>query len=170
MLIGKQTYSHQKKLEHTLENYILFPLAIVNLCQEGCSLQQGYYHRMVSRTLRRFDFYIKMKIMEFKFVKIAVFTPISHVDKIRKILNDSGAGCLGKYDNCSFSTKGIGRFRGLEGSNPAIGEVGKIEEVEEEKIEVICPYEKYEKVVAAVKKAHPYEEPAIDVYPLLRYI
>jgi hypothetical protein len=108
--------------------------------------------------------------MEFKFVKIAVFTPISHADKIREVLNESGAGGMGTYDNCSFSTKGIGRFRGIEGSNPAIGEVGKIEQVEEERIEVICSFEKYKEVIAAVKKAHPYEEPAIDVYPLLRYI
>ncbi|MFC1810123.1 hypothetical protein ACFLZH_01350 [Patescibacteria group bacterium] len=105
--------------------------------------------------------------MEYKFVKIAVFIPSSHADDIRKVLNEAGAGCLEQYDNCSFSTKGTGRFRGLEGSNPFIGEAGKIEQVEEDKIEVICPFEKYEQVIEAVKKAHPYEEPAIDIYPLL---
>ncbi len=108
--------------------------------------------------------------MELDYVKIAVFVPATHADKIRKALNDSGACKLGNYDNCSFSTKGIGRFRGLEGSNPSIGKIGEIEKVEEEKIEVLCSFEKYKEVLEAVKKAHPYEEPAIDVYPLLRYI
>lgn len=105
--------------------------------------------------------------MEFKFVKIAVYVPLANAEEIRKTLAEAGAGCVGKYDNCSFSTKGTGRFRGLKGSNPTIGKAGKIEEVQEEKIEVICPYEKYVEVVEKVIAAHPYEEPAIDIYPLL---
>lgn len=105
--------------------------------------------------------------MNFSFVKIAVFTPLSHCDAVRKALAEAGAGHIGNYDSCSFSTKGVGRFRGLEGTKPFIGEAGKTENVEEERIEVICPFEKLETVLAAVKKVHPYEEPAIDVYPLL---
>lgn len=105
--------------------------------------------------------------MQNGFVKIVVFTPVSHSDEIRKALADSGAGHIGNYDHCSFSSKGIGRFRGGEGTNPFIGKPGKIEEAEEERIEAICPYEKADVVMEAVKKAHPYEEPAIDVYPLL---
>lgn len=105
--------------------------------------------------------------MDFKFVKIAVFVPVTHADKVREALAESGAGHIGNYDCCSFSVKGIGRFRGLEDSKPFIGEVGKIEEVEEEKIETICPHEKLDEILAAVKKVHPYEEPVIDIYPLL---
>jgi len=105
--------------------------------------------------------------MEYKFVKIAVFSPVSHADEIRKALAKAEAGHIGNYDNCTFSTKGIGRYRGLEGTKPFIGEQGKIMEVEEEKIETICPTEKLDEVLKAVKKVHPYEEPAIDVYPLL---
>lgn len=105
--------------------------------------------------------------MEFKFVKIIVFTPTSHADQIRQILTESGCGHIGNYDSCSFSTKGIGRYRGLEGTKPFIGESGKIEQVEEEKIETICAYEQCNQIIEAVKKAHPYEEPAIDIYPLL---
>lgn len=80
---------------------------------------------------------------------------------------EAGAGHIGNYDYCSFSSRGVGRFRGFEGTKPFIGEPGKVEEVEEERIEVICPVEKLDSVLAAVKKVHPYEEPAIDVYPLL---
>lgn len=105
--------------------------------------------------------------MDFKFVKIAVFVPVTHAEKVRKALAESGAGHIGNYDCCSFSVRGIGRFRGLEDSKPFIGEVGKIEEVEEERIETICPSEKLDEVLNAVKKVHPYEEPAIDIYPLL---
>lgn len=105
--------------------------------------------------------------MEFKFVKIAVFVPSTHADKVREALAKSGAGHIVNYDCCSFSVKGVGRFRGLEDSKPFIGQVGKIEEVEEERIETICPREKLEEILAAIKEVHPYEEPAIDIYPLL---
>lgn len=105
--------------------------------------------------------------MEFRFVKIVVFVPVAHADKVREVLAEAGAGHIGNYDCCSFSVKGVGRFRGLDGAQPFIGEIGKIEEVEEERIETICPREKLDKVLAAVRKVHPYEEPAIDVYPLV---
>ncbi len=111
--------------------------------------------------------------MNFKFLKIVVYVPSSHAEKVRQALAESGAGHIGNYDSCSFTTVGTGRFRPLAGANPFIGKApkengaGKLEEVEEEKIETICPYEKLEKVLAAVKKVHPYEEPAIDIYPLL---
>ncbi|MFC1616001.1 hypothetical protein ACFL21_02580 [Patescibacteria group bacterium] len=105
--------------------------------------------------------------MNIKNVKIVVYVPESHADEIRKVLAESGSGHIGNYDYCSFSMKGVGRFRGLEGTKPFMGEAGNIEEVEEERIETICPKEKMEDVLGAVMKAHPYEEPAIDVFPLL---
>lgn len=102
-----------------------------------------------------------------RFVKIAVFTPVSHSDAVRKALADAGSGHIGNYDFCSFTTRGTGRFRGLEGSKPFIGTQGKIEEVDEDRIEVICPAEILDKVLQAIRAVHPYEEPAIDVYPLM---
>lgn len=105
--------------------------------------------------------------MKFKFAKIVVFTPETHTDKVREALAQAGCGHIGNYDYCSFSVKGTGRFRGLEGANPFIGEKGKIESVEEERIETICPYEKIADAMSAIKKSHPYEEPAVDVYLLL---
>lgn len=105
--------------------------------------------------------------MEIRFVKIAVFAPVSHSDEIRRALAEAGAGHIGNYDFCSFTSVGTGRFRGLEGTTPFIGKPGRIEETREEKIEVICPKKILEKVLKAVKAVHPYEEPAIDIYPLL---
>lgn len=99
-------------------------------------------------------------------VKLAVFAPISHADIVRKALGEAGAGKIGNYDFCSFSSRGVGRFRGNEKSNPAIGKAGRYEEVEEERIEVVVPREILEKVIRAVKNVHPYEEVAYDIYPL----
>lgn len=105
--------------------------------------------------------------MDFKFVKIVVFVPSSHAGAVRKALAESGCGHIGNYDYCSVSMKVIGRFRGLDGSKPFIGQAGELEKVEEERIETICPSEKLDDVLASLKKAHPYEEPAVDIYPLL---
>lgn len=107
--------------------------------------------------------------METKLVKIVVYVPSAHVEKVRGALALSGAGKMGNYDSCSFSVKGTGRFRALKGADPYIGEVGAIEEVEEERIETICARAEVAKVVEAVRAAHPYEEPAIEVYELLDY-
>ena len=101
-----------------------------------------------------------------KNVKIIFTVPVAEADKVRSAMADAGIGKIGNYDSCSFSSKGIGRFRPLEGSNPSVGEIGKVEEIEEEKIETICPRELLDDALAAIKTAHPYEEPAIDVYPL----
>lgn len=104
--------------------------------------------------------------MESKNVKIVVFAPESHTDIVRDAMDKAGAGKIGNYTYCSFSTKGIGRFKPEQGANPHIGEVGKFEEVAEERIETICPREKLQGVIAAIKEVHPYDEVALDVYPL----
>ena len=101
-----------------------------------------------------------------KHYKIVVFVPVINANDIRKALSSAGAGHIGNYDCCSFSSKGIGRFRPGKDSNPHIGLEVKIEEVEEERIETICPKDKIKEVLDAVKKVHPYEEPAIDVFEL----
>lgn len=104
-----------------------------------------------------------------EFVKIVVFAPLSHAGVVREAMSNAGAGNIGNYDSCSFSARGTGRFRGLPGTQPFIGESGKVEEVEEEKIETICAQEIAQNVIDAVIAVHPYEEPAIDVYPLLNH-
>lgn len=102
-----------------------------------------------------------------RLVKLVVFVPETHTDIVRRAMGEAGAGVIGNYDYCSFSIKGIGRFKPLKGAKPAIGEVGKLEEVKEERIETVCPEEKLDKVIAAIKKVHPYEEVAFDIYPLI---
>jgi hypothetical protein len=104
--------------------------------------------------------------METKNVKFVVFVPISHADAVRQALGEAGAGKIGNYDFCSFSSRGIGRFRGNENANPAIGKAGNYEVVEEERIETIVPREILKEVIKKVKAVHPYEEVAFDIYPL----
>lgn len=100
-------------------------------------------------------------------MKIVIYVPVDHADTIRKTLGESGAGHIGNYDFCSFSQRGTGRFRPGEGTDPFIGSTGTIESVEEERIETVCPREIAEKVIEAVRKVHPYEEMAYDIYPLI---
>lgn len=99
-------------------------------------------------------------------VKIVVFVPETHTDIIREAMGKAGAGKIGNYSHCSFSSKGTGRFKPEDGANPHIGEVGKFEEVVEERIETICSREKLQEVITAIKEVHPYDEIALDVYPL----
>lgn len=98
--------------------------------------------------------------------KLIVYVPLTHTDIVREAIGKAGGGVLGKYSFCSFSTRGIGRFRPEAGANPHIGEVGKLEEVEEERIEVTCDTALVKDIIAAIKKVHPYEEVALDVYKL----
>lgn len=104
--------------------------------------------------------------MENKIVKIVVFVPEADADKVREAMGEAGAGKIGNYTFCSFSSKGIGRFKPEGGANPHIGEIGKLELVSEERIEAVCDRKNLRDVIGAIKKVHPYEEVALDVYPL----
>lgn len=98
--------------------------------------------------------------------KIVLYVPESHADQLREAIGMAGAGKIGNYSHCTFTVKGTGRFKPLDGANPTIGEVGKLEEVEEERIETVCEGGVLKDVLKAIKDVHPYEEPATDVYPL----
>lgn len=99
-------------------------------------------------------------------LKLVVFVPENYAPKIRETIAKAGAGKLGNYSHCSFSIKGIGRFKPLKGAKPTIGRINKLEQVKEERIETIVLKKDLKKVIKAIKKNHPYEEPAFDVYPL----
>ncbi|WP_250674235.1 Nif3-like dinuclear metal center hexameric protein [Paraclostridium ghonii] len=98
--------------------------------------------------------------------KLAVYVPKTHIDDVRIALGNSGAGHLGNYKECSFSTEGEGRFKPCDGANPYIGETGALESVHEVKIETIVPQKILDKVISGMTKAHPYEEVAYDLYKL----
>ena len=98
--------------------------------------------------------------------KIVVYVPETHAELLRQAMGEAGAGRIGAYSHCTFSTKGVGRFRPEAGADPAIGVVGRLEAVAEERIETVCAGERLHQVLAAIRAAHPYEEPATDVYLL----
>ena len=98
--------------------------------------------------------------------KLVVTVPLDHANAVREAIGQAGGGKLGNYSFCSFSTRGVGRFLSAEGAHPAIGEVGSLEQVEEERIEVTCDSAVLQDVVAAIKHVHPYEEIVLDVWKL----
>lgn len=99
-------------------------------------------------------------------VKLVVFVPESHADILRSALGNAGAGQIGNYTHCSFSSAGIGRFTPNAAANPHIGQSNKPESVKEERIEFLCERKKLPEILKALKNSHPYEEIAFDVYPL----
>jgi len=98
--------------------------------------------------------------------KLVVFVPPEAVDAVRNAVFAAGAGRIGNYERCSWYTEGTGTFRALEGADPAIGEVGREERVPELRLETVFPQELETEVIAALRTAHPYEEPAFDIYVL----
>lgn len=100
-------------------------------------------------------------------VKITTFVPPEDGDKIRQALGDAGAGQIGAYTYCSYTVVGVGRFLPSTEASPTIGEPGKHEEVQEERVEVVCERSKAKEVIRALKEAHPYEEVAFDIMPLI---
>ncbi|MFN3234768.1 MAG: NGG1p interacting factor NIF3 [Gammaproteobacteria bacterium] len=98
---------------------------------------------------------------------IYVYIPDSHLEAVKQAMFDSGAGRFQNYDQCAWQTLGQGQFRPLAGSEAFIGEVGKVETVEEYRVEMICQKDYLNDVIEALKRSHPYEEPAFGVIPLL---
>jgi hypothetical protein len=99
--------------------------------------------------------------------KLVVFVPEEALDVVRDALFEAGAGRIGDYERCSWYTPGTGTFFGRDGAAPSVGEAGREERVPEYRLETVFPEELHDRVIAALRRAHPYEEPAFDVYPLL---
>jgi hypothetical protein len=97
---------------------------------------------------------------------LVVYVPVSHTDAVLAALGDAGAGLIGNYSHCSFVTAGTGRFTPLRGAAPFVGSVGRPETVAEDRIECVVEATKLDAVVLALRKAHPYEEPAFMSWPV----
>ena len=106
--------------------------------------------------------------MEFAYCKLEIFLPEEALPAVARALREAGAGHIGKYDSCLSCSRETGCWRPLEGTSPYLGQVGEISAEPELKVEVTCPTEKVDQVLAAVKRAHPYEEPVINAIPLYR--
>ena len=98
--------------------------------------------------------------------KLVVFVPHEHADALRAAITEAGAGRIGDYDSCTWTSEGEGRFRPLDGATPAVGRVGEVETVAEARVEAVLPRGRRRAVVEALRAVHPYEEPAFDVIEL----
>ena len=98
--------------------------------------------------------------------KLVVFVPREALDAVREALFAAGAGRIGDYEHCSWYTEGTGTFLGGEGTSPSVGQAGREERVAELRLETVFPADRQDKVLDALRRAHPYEEPAFDVYEL----
>jgi hypothetical protein len=100
-------------------------------------------------------------------LKLSFYVPESHLESVKTAIFAAGAGRIGNYDSCCWQTLGQGQFRALEGSAPYLGQQGRVESVEEYRVELVCEDSLIRAVVAALKAAHPYEEPAYDVVQMI---
>jgi dinuclear metal center YbgI/SA1388 family protein len=116
-------------------------------------------HRLGLTDLRPLD-----AVQAFPLDKFVTFVPEADADDVAQALCDAGAGRLGDYDNCTFSTTGYGTFRPLVGATPAVGAVGELSRVPEVRLELVAPRRLRDQLIAVLRSQHPYEEPAFDVF------
>ena len=156
------TYNNKisKFVENLIKNDITLYSAHTNLdyTKDGVSFQLA--KRLKLHNIRF------LKDLPENQVKLVVFVPEKYLQKVADAIHQSGGGIIGNYRNCSFRTAGIGTFKGLKTSNPFIGKKENIESVKEIRLEIIVDSWKMHKVINAMTSAHPYEEPAYDIYPL----
>src|SRR5690625_2248621 len=150
-----------KVIKKLLENDITVYASHTNL-----DIAEGGVNDLLCEALEITSTHTLLPVHEEKLFKLMVFVPQTHVEQVREALGDSGAGFIGNYSHCTFQTAGQGTFMPLEGTNPYIGEKGKLELVDELKIETVVKEKDIPTVVAAMKQAHPYEEVAYDLFPL----
>ncbi len=101
--------------------------------------------------------------------QISFYVPVENCETVKRAMFDAGAGIVGDYQDCAWQTLGQGQFKPLDGSQPYIGEVDKLEKVEEFKVEMVCASQHIKKVMQALKSSHPYEVPAFSVLQLLTF-
>lgn len=101
-----------------------------------------------------------------KLFRVEVYVPETDLERVKTAMFDAGAGRVGDYDCCAWQSAGQGQFRPLQGSNPHLGEHGKVETVAEYKVEMVCQQALLDEVLRAMKQAHPYEEVAHAVIAL----
>jgi hypothetical protein len=100
-------------------------------------------------------------------LKLGYYVPETHLEQTKAAVFAAGAGRVGDYDSCCWQVRGEGQFRPLAGSRPHLGQQGELERVAEYRVELVCPDERAAEVIAALKHAHPYEEPAYDLVRLV---
>ncbi|MTT33162.1 Nif3-like dinuclear metal center hexameric protein [Terrilactibacillus sp. BCM23-1] len=144
-----------------IQNNIAVYVAHTNL-----DMAPGGVNDMLSQELELQDIDILKPTIHESLYKLSVYVPESHAHIVREAITGAGAGHIGNYSSCTFSSQGMGTFLPGEATHPFIGKSGMLEEVNEFKIETIVPKSLLNKVVRTMVRSHPYEEVAYDIYPL----
>ncbi|MBU7593611.1 Nif3-like dinuclear metal center hexameric protein [Metabacillus halosaccharovorans] len=153
--------AYGKMIEKCIKHDIAVYAAHTNL-----DVANGGVNDLLAEALQLKDVEVFIPTYEDQLKKLVVFIPSSYEKELRNALGKAGAGHIGEYSHCSFATKGEGSFLPLDKANPFIGERGKVEYVDESRVETIFTASIQKKVIQAMLKAHPYEEVAYDIYPL----
>lgn len=147
---------------------------IIKLIKNDISLYSAHTNLDFTKDGVSFQLAKRLKLHSIKFlrnlsdnlVKLVVFVPFEFVEKVAEAIHNKGGGIIGEYSHCSFRLAGKGTFKGSDKSNPKVGEKGKLEFVDEIRLEVLVNTFDLSTVISAMKDAHPYEEVAYDIYPL----
>lgn len=148
-------------IEKCIQNQIAIYIAHTNL-----DIAEGGINDMMADALNLKNVRFLSEIHQDAIYKLVVYVPEADHDRVRQALFDAGAGKIGQYSHCSFNLEGTGTFLPGEGTNPHIGTQGKLENVHEVRVETVVPEPLLDRVISAMKRAHPYEEPAFDIYRL----
>ena len=147
-------------VEKLIKNDITLYSAHTNL-----DFTKGGVSFQLAKKLKLYDIDFLINLSD-KQIKLVVFVPEDSIEKVANAIHQSGGGIIGEYSDCSYRLAGTGTFRGSEKTNPTVGSSGGLESVDEMRLEVLVDQWKIDKVIAAMKLAHPYEEVAYDLYPL----
>ncbi len=148
---------------------------ITSLIKNDITLYSAHTNLDFTKDGVSFQLARKLGLNEIKFlqnisdtlIKLVVFVPAGYTEKVAEAIHNSGGGIIGEYSNCSFRLLGKGTFRGSDKSNPAMGKKEKLEFVDEVRLEILVNRFDLQEVITSMKKVHPYEEVAYDLYPLL---
>ncbi len=161
---GLKKFNGKNYIERTVMKAIKHDIAIY-----ACHTNLDNVHNGVSAKICEAIGLVNCEILKPKtglLKKLFTYIPLESVESVRGAIFDAGAGVIGEYDRCSFNVEGYGTFRGSDASNPTVGEIGSLHKEPEVKVEMVFPSIIQSRVIAALTKAHPYEEVAYDVVSL----
>ena len=149
----------------TIKQLITHNIAVYSM-HTNYDIAWGGLNDYLAEGLKLQDLKVLSTTYEESFCKVVVYVPVSHVDAVRKVIIEENDATIGQYKGCTFATAGEGSFMPLEGSNPYIGQTSELSLVEEKTISFMVPKSNVKKLIEAIKKVHPYEEMAYDVFQL----
>ncbi len=162
---GIQKISGQNMIERIIEKSIKNDIALLSVHTNIDTVAKGVNKKICTKLgLKDTKILVPAKG---KLLKLAFFVPVNNAEEVRKAVFNAGAGVIGNYDSCSYNLEGRGSFRAGEATDPFVGEKGKIHFEEEIRVETIMPSYIKNKVISSMIEAHPYEEVAYDIYPLV---